>query len=64
MCEVYSTYKAIIGGSHPIHKVDVHGLSKDDINAVIDGTSKSMKLEEANELKVSSISFQSIKLGV
>ena len=38
LCKVSSTYKAIIGGAHPNHKVDVHGLSKDDINAIINGT--------------------------
>ena len=44
--------------------MDVHGLSKDDINAILDGTSKSMKLEEINEVKVSIVSFQSTKSGV
>ena len=57
VCEVSSTYKSIIGGAHPNHKVDVHGLSKDYINAILDGTSKSMKLEEINEVKVQSCHF-------
>eukprot|EP00978_Attheya_sp_CCMP212_P004720 scaffold10357_cov66-Attheya_sp.AAC.6 len=61
---VSSTYKAIIGGAHPNHKVDVTGLLNDDINVILDGTSKSIKLEEANEVKVAIVSFQSTKPGV
>ena len=64
VCEVSSTYKVIISGAHPNHKVDVHGISKGDINAIHDGNSKSMKLEEANEVKVSIMSFQSTKSGM
>ena len=44
--------------------MDIYGLSKDDINSSIEGTSKSMKLEEANEVKVSIMPFQSTKPGV
>ena len=44
--------------------MDFYVLSKDDINAIIGGTSKSMKLEEANEVKVSIMSFQSTKSGM
>ena len=64
MCEVSSTYKEIIGGAHQNHKIDVHGLSKYDINAILNGTSKSMKVEGGNEVKVSIMSFQYTKSGM
>ena len=53
LCDVSYTYEEIIGGDHPNYKVDVYGLYNDDINATLNGSSKSMKLEEANEVKVS-----------
>ena len=46
VCEVSSTYKAIISVTHPKNNVDVNGFYSDDINAILNGTSKSMKLEK------------------
>ena len=51
-CEVSSTYKAVIGGAHPNHKVDVSCRSDDNINVIFDGTSNYMKLEEEYKVKV------------
>jgi hypothetical protein len=35
VCEVSSTYKAIIGGAHPKHMVNFDNLSEDDIAAIL-----------------------------
>ena len=45
-------------------RFDVDGISNGDINAIIDVTSKSMKLEEENEVKVTIMSFQFTNPGV
>jgi hypothetical protein len=62
--EVSSTYKAIIGGTHPNHMVSVNDLSEDDIAAILNGTSKSISIEDATEVKVAIMSLQTTRGGV
>ena len=64
LCEIYSTYKSIICSVRTNHKVDVDGLSNYDINATLYVNLKSMKLEEANEVKVEIMPFQSMNPGL
>eukprot|EP00957_Ditylum_brightwellii_P178697 13611206-Ditylum_brightwellii.AAC.2 len=63
VCEISSTYKAIIGGAHPSHMVNVESLPNHDIAVILNGTSKSIKIEEATEIKVTIMSFQTTKGG-
>ena len=53
-----------MGGSHPNHMMNVEELSNDDIATILNGTSKSIKIEDATEVKVVISSFQTTKGGV
>ena len=62
--EVSASHKAIIGGAFPNHVFDISDLPKYDVNNVIAGTSESLNIKKAMEVKVAVVSFQSTALGV
>ena len=62
--EVSASNKETIGGAFPNHVFDISDLPKDDINNVIAGTSESVNINKATEVKVAVMSFQSTSSGV
>ena len=62
--EVSDLNKVIIGGTFPNHVLDISDLPKYDVNNVIAGTSESVNINKATEVKVSVMSFQLTSLGV
>ena len=58
-------YKAIVGGIHPHHFVDISGKNKEEVAAILDGTDpKYGEIEEATEIKLAVVTFQNIPPGV
>ena len=50
--EMSALHKSIIGGIFPNHIFDISDIPKDDVNTVIPGTSASVKINKATEVKV------------
>ena len=57
--EVSASHKAIIGGAFPNHVFDISNLPKDNVNNVIAGTSESVNINNAMEVKLAVMSFRS-----
>jgi len=58
-------YKAIIGGEHPNHLIDVSGKDKDAIKLILEGKDPIIgKIKAASEVKVTVMSFQHSPPGV
>jgi len=64
VCEISSAYQALVGGGYPNHNVNIAGMDSDDVKSILNGTSKSTKIDLATEVKVAVMSFQSTEKGV
>ena len=62
--DMSASQRAIIGGTLPNHVFNISDLPKDGVKAVISGTSASVKINKAAEVKVTVISFQSTAADV
>ena len=64
LLEVSSFHKGVIGGAHPNQNIDISNLSKDNVDAILQGTFGSTEICEATEIKVAIMSFQSTAPGM
>ena len=62
--EVSASHKAIISSAFPNHVFDISDFPKDDIDNFIAGTSESMNINKATEVKVAVMPFQLTAAGV
>ena len=52
-------YKTNIRGEYPKHLIDISGKKKEDVDAVLEGTSKEYgKITKATKVKITVVTFQ------
>jgi len=63
--ELSARYQVVLGGEHPNDIIPINGKSKEEVKAILDGTSRDYgEIPKATEIKVAVMSFQSSPDGV